>query len=72
MPVFQYLMNKEVMAEYSKMEFRLHHMRQAEENAHQMWRCYDERRTIRSTREYKGMASNRGTYGIGRGLYTED
>ena len=41
-PVFQYLMNKEVTAEYSKMESILHHARRAEENARQMLRWYDE------------------------------
>ena len=71
-PVFQYLMNREVMAEYSKMESILHHARGAEENARQMLRWYDERQTIQSTKEYKGMASNRRTYSMGRGSYTED
>ena len=41
-PMFQYLMNKEVTAEYSKMESILHHARQVEENARQMLRWYDE------------------------------
>ena len=41
-PVCQYLMNKEVTAEYSKMESILHHARSAEENACQMLRWYNE------------------------------
>ena len=45
-PMFQYLMNKEVMAEYFKMESILHHVRRAEENACQMSRWYDKQRTI--------------------------
>ena len=40
-PMFQYLMNKEVTAEYSKMESILHHARQVEENAHQTSRWYE-------------------------------
>ena len=34
--VFDYLLSKEVSAEYSTMESILHHARRAEENAHQL------------------------------------
>ena len=34
--IFDYLLSKEVSAEYSTMESILHHVRRAEENVHQM------------------------------------
>jgi hypothetical protein len=46
--VFDYLLSKEVTAEYSSMESILHHARKAEENACQMTRWYNEQCTIKA------------------------
>jgi len=48
--IFDYLLSKEIMAEYSKMEAILHHARKAEEEINQTATWYDTRCIIRAER----------------------
>ena len=48
--IFDYLLSKEVSAEYSTMESILHHARRAEENVHHMVHWLDAQREIEAIR----------------------
>jgi len=48
--IFDYLLSKEIMAEYSKMEAILHHARKAEEGINQTATWYNTRCIIRAER----------------------
>jgi len=53
--IFDYLLSKEIIAEYSKMEAILHHVRKAEEGINQTVIWYDTRHIIRAERSAQRM-----------------
>ncbi|KAF8221841.1 hypothetical protein L208DRAFT_1325733, partial [Tricholoma matsutake] len=48
--IFEHLLSRDMMSEYSKMESILHHVRKAEEITIQMSHYWNEQRTIRVTK----------------------